>query len=232
MSRPLSFREDSFKLDDPISNLSERVSKKEQIEMKRQLDIMLNRIKLLSIQKSRLQAKQQQTEDRIQYLNNIRSYNHSHFERVLSIYLVGSTKQGDEKLISATLKGYQKIKLQQQIRLSIQQQREQKFQQMKLQSLQYDKFITLQRERSKSFNVEKKHKVQLQEQQIQQNLEQFKQIKQQQFKSQHKQVVLNNYLQKANDFVKINKLWDLEKSILNSLRSSTKSKFKISLTKA
>ncbi|CAD8201695.1 unnamed protein product [Paramecium octaurelia] len=231
MSRALSFREDSVKLDDPISNLSERVSKKEQIQMKRQLDIMLNRVKLLAIQKSKLQTKQQQSEDRIEFLNNIRSYNHSHFERVQK----NKEMRNQSLQLYRDIKMQQKqdqIKLQQQIRLSIQQQKQQKFQQMKLESLQYDKFITLQRERSKSFNVEKKHKVQLQEQQIQQNLEQFKQLKKQQLKSQHNQVVLNNYLQKANDFVKINKLWDLEKSMLDSLRSSTKSKFKISLTKA
>ncbi|CAD8091884.1 unnamed protein product [Paramecium primaurelia] len=229
MSIALSLKEDSFKLDDPISNISERVSKKEQIEMKRQLDIMVNRIKLLAIQKQKFNKLKLKLNILIIFEINIISILREY--KILLGQMQKSKETRNQSLqLYRDMKKQQKqdqIKLQQQIRLTIQQQKQQKFQQMKLQSLQYDKFITLQKERSKSFNVEKKHKVQQQEQQIQQNLEQFKLLKQQQFKSQHKQVVLNNYLKKANDFVKIHQLWDLEKSLIDSLISSTNSFKKI-----
>ncbi|CAD8097308.1 unnamed protein product [Paramecium sonneborni] len=230
MSCSISYKQDSLSNQETVEKVSQRISKKEQIEMKRQLDVMINRVKMLEIFRQRLQGKQIQSEIKNEQVNSIRNeYNE---------YLKQQSKHKESREQSlehfrekTKLLKQQQFNLKVQIRQSVQQQKREQFELMKKQSLNHDKVIILQKERSKSYNVEKKQKVQLYELQQQQNLAMYKQQKQDQFKSQHKKAVLDSFKKKAQDFMKIQQLWEQEQDILDQLNDSYHSKLTSSMIK-
>ncbi|CAD8088788.1 unnamed protein product [Paramecium primaurelia] len=230
MSCSISQKQDSFSNQDTIEKVSERISKKEQIEMKRQLDLMINRVKMLEVFRQRLQGKQMQSEIKNEQVNSIRNqYNE---------YLKQQSKHKESREQSlelfrekTKLLKQQQLNLKVQIRQSVQQQKKEQFELMKKQSLNHDKVIILQKERSKTYNLEKKQKVQQYEQQQQLHLALYKQQKQDQFKSQHKKAVLDSFRQKAQDFMKIQQLWEQEQDILDQLNESYHSRLTSSMIK-
>ncbi|CAD8173598.1 unnamed protein product [Paramecium octaurelia] len=230
MSCCISQNQDSFSNQDTIEKLSQRISKKEQLEMKRQLDVMVNRVKMLAVFQQRLQGKQIQNEIKSEQVNSIRNQYNEYLKQQ------SKHKESREQSLELFREKTKHLKQQQQslkvqIRQSVQQQKKQQFELMKKQSLNHDKVIILQKERSKSYNVEKKQRVQQYEQQQQLNLAMYKQQKQEQFKSQHKKAVLDSFKKKAQDFMKIQQLWEQEQDILDLLNDSYNSRLTSSMIK-
>ncbi|CAD8086891.1 unnamed protein product [Paramecium primaurelia] len=230
MSCSISQKQDSFSNQDPIEKVSQRISKKEQMEMKRQLDVMINRVKMLEVFRQRLQGKQIQSEIKNEQVNSIRNQYNEYLKQQ------SKHKESREQSLELFREKTKLLKQQQQslrvqIRQSVQQQKKEQFELMKKQSLNHDKVIILQKERSKSYNVEKKQRVQQYEQQQQLNLAMYKQQKQNQFKSQHKKAVLDSFRKKAQDFMKIQQLWEQEQDILDLLNDSNYSKLTNSIIK-
>ncbi|CAD8178092.1 unnamed protein product [Paramecium octaurelia] len=230
MSCSLSQNQDSFSNQDTIEKVSQRISKKEQMEMKRQLGVMVNRVKMLEVFRQRLQGKQLQTELKNEQVNSIRN-EYSEYLKQQSKHKESREQSLELFRVKTKLLKQQQLNLKVQIRQSVQQQKKEQFELMKKQSLNHDKVIILQKERSKSYNLEKKQRVQQYEQQQQLNLAMYKQQKQDQFKSQHKKAVLNSYKQKAQDFMKIQLLWEKEQDLLDQLNDSYHSRLTSSMIK-
>ncbi|CAK88476.1 unnamed protein product (macronuclear) [Paramecium tetraurelia] len=238
MSCSISQKQDSFSNQDTIEKVSQRISKKEQIEMKRQLDVMINRVKMLAVFRQRLQGKQIQNEIKSEQVNSIRNEYNEYLKQVFNQSSIQQSKHKESREQSLELfrEKTKHLKQQQQslkiqIRQSVQQQKKEQFELMKKQSLNHDKVIILQKERSKSYNMEKKQRVQQYEQQQQVHLAMYKQQKQEQFKSQHKKAVLDSFKKKAQDFMKIQQLWEQEQDILDLLNDSYNSKLTSSMIK-
>ncbi|CAK90157.1 unnamed protein product (macronuclear) [Paramecium tetraurelia] len=238
MSCSLSQNYESFSNQETIEKVSQRISKKEQMEMKRQLGVMVNRVKMLEVFRQRLQGKQIQTELKNEQVNSIRNEYSEYLKQVFYKLSIQQSKHKESREQSlelfrekTKLLKQQQLNLKVQIRQSVQQQKKEQFEIMKKQSLNHDKVIILQKERSKSYNLEKKQRVQQYEQQQQLNLAMYKQQKQDQFKSQHKKAVLNSYKQKAQDFMKIQLLWEKEQDILDQLNDSYHSRLTSSMIK-